>query len=57
MIYQTQRFTAYGVGRGNAPKPYFLGLGHLWAVFLFLKIKSYDTHIDGSLRSDSCPLI
>lgn len=57
MIDQTQRFTAYGVGCGNAPEPYFVGLGHLWAVFLFLKIQSYDTHVERSQTCDPCARI
>lgn len=37
MTIQIQQFTAYGVGRGNAPMPLICGIGHLKAVFYFLQ--------------------
>lgn len=36
MTIQIQQFTAYGVGRGNAPMPFICGIAHLKAVFLLL---------------------
>ena len=48
--------TAYGVGRGNAPTQVY-SVGHLWAVFSFLKVNKNETHLKGSLRCDTCPLV
>lgn len=48
--------TAYGVGRGNAPTHVYC-VGHLRAVFSFLKVNKHETHIERSYLRDLCTRI
>lgn len=48
--------TAYGVGSGNAPAQVCC-VGHLLAVFSFLKTNKYEKHIERSYLCDLCARI
>ena len=49
---KTQIITAYGVGSGNAPAHVYC-VGHLLAVFSFLKVNNYVTRFKGSQNCDN----
>ena len=44
--------TAYGVGSGNAPAHVYC-VGHLLAVFSFLKVNKHEKHFKGSQICDN----